>query len=395
MSKINKVVRLSKQAIDMLKFNELAKKYKDDKKYTDMWLISERGVEAKDNGYVFFKYLRESHPEINAWYVIDSSCTKDYNKVKDLGNIIEYNSDEHKVAFINCKYAISTHTGFLEPWSYKLYKMILDRKDKKFFVFLQHGVMMNDASKDINHKNMLDLFITTTKRECEDISGDHYGFKKGVVVQTGLARYDRLNEFSVKNQILLMPTWRKGIITPSYLREGIGDEEVFRNSDYFKSLNSLINNKKLINMLEENKADLIFYPHYEMQPYKSAFEISSDRVVIADKGEFDVQELLKESKLMITDFSSVAFDFAYMRKPIIYYQNIPDDRYLDGYFNYATDGFGDIVIDEDKLVSDLENYFENNFVMDDKYLNRVNMSFNMRDDKNSERIYNEIIKLKK
>lgn len=393
MSLLKKITRLSRQAIEMIKFNKKAKSFENNEKYKNMWLISERGVEAKDNGYVFFKYLREKHPEINAHYLIDSSYKMDYDKVKDLGNIIEYNSDEHKIAFLLCKYAISTHTGFLEPWSYKLYKKILDKNNTKKYIFLQHGVIMNDVSVDVNSKNMLDLFITTTKREYESICGENYGFKDGVVVQTGLARYDNLNEFTTKKQILLMPTWRKGIITPSYLNEGKGDEEIFVESDYFKSLESLLNNDSLIELLENTNVELIFYPHYEMQPYKNRFEIKSEKVIMADKDQFDVQTLLKESMLMITDFSSVAFDFAYMRKPLIYYQNVPDDRYKDGYFDYKEDGFGELIFDEDELINVLKSYFENNFRMKEKYLNRVDNSFNIRDDKNSERIYNEIRKL--
>lgn len=35
-----------------------------------IWLISERGTDARDNGYHFFRYLREKHPEIECYYVI-------------------------------------------------------------------------------------------------------------------------------------------------------------------------------------------------------------------------------------------------------------------------------------------------------------------------------------
>ncbi|MBR5258025.1 MAG: hypothetical protein IKV51_03670, partial [Clostridia bacterium] len=36
----------------------------------DTWLISERGYDARDNGYCFFRYLRRNHPDIRAVYVI-------------------------------------------------------------------------------------------------------------------------------------------------------------------------------------------------------------------------------------------------------------------------------------------------------------------------------------
>ena len=46
-----------------------------------------------------------------------------------------------------------------------------------------------------NASTKIDLFITTTKREYESICGPNYGFAEGVVVRTGIARYDRLNDF--------------------------------------------------------------------------------------------------------------------------------------------------------------------------------------------------------
>ena len=36
-------------------------------------------------------------------------------------------------------------------------------------------------------------------------------------------------------------------------------------------------------------------------------------------GDKTVQELLVEHDLLITDYSSVSFDFSYMKKPVIFY----------------------------------------------------------------------------
>ena len=43
---------------------------KRDPRYKDLWIVSERGIDARDNGYHFFKYLRNAHPEINSVYII-------------------------------------------------------------------------------------------------------------------------------------------------------------------------------------------------------------------------------------------------------------------------------------------------------------------------------------
>ena len=40
------------------------------------WLVCERPDEAQDNGFIFFKYLIENHPEIKPVYLIDKKSKK-------------------------------------------------------------------------------------------------------------------------------------------------------------------------------------------------------------------------------------------------------------------------------------------------------------------------------
>ena len=75
---LKKISRLSCNAIEMIVFKIISIFYKNNEKYKDIWLISERGTEAKDNGYWMFKYIRENHPEINVYYLIDKNYKKDY-----------------------------------------------------------------------------------------------------------------------------------------------------------------------------------------------------------------------------------------------------------------------------------------------------------------------------
>lgn len=73
----------------------------------NIWIIEENPNEACDNGYFFFKYLRENRPDINAYYVIKKK-SKDYDKVKELGNIIKHASFKHWVYYLNAKKIIIT-----------------------------------------------------------------------------------------------------------------------------------------------------------------------------------------------------------------------------------------------------------------------------------------------
>ncbi|MEG0250024.1 MAG: CDP-glycerol glycerophosphotransferase family protein [Peptostreptococcus sp.] len=398
-NKLEKITRLAKQSINMIYYNFKAKAYKNDSKYRDLWIISERGTEAKDNGFCFFEYLCKNHPEINARYVIDKKAAgEDYKKLLPYEDrVIAYGGSEHKIAYILASHAISSHAGFLEPWSYRLYKLLLDRKDKKIFIFLQHGVILHDLSEFVSKEKIkADLFITTTKREFESISSDRYGYNEGEVVQTGIARYDKLNEFELKNEILIMPTWREGIITPSYKKSDKKDIDLFVNSEYFKRFNSLINNKRLELALKKNNIKLIFYPHYEIQPYLECFKQINSELILASKEKYDVQGLLKSSKALVTDFSSIQFDFAYMRKPQVYYQfDSIEEHYKMGYFEYDRDGFGPVYDKEEEVVDYLIELMENNFEIEEKYLERINKDFNIRDSHNCDRIFDEIMKIKK
>jgi len=46
MSIVEKIIRLSKNSLEMLAYNSKVDKYRQDEKYKNMWLISERGGEA-------------------------------------------------------------------------------------------------------------------------------------------------------------------------------------------------------------------------------------------------------------------------------------------------------------------------------------------------------------
>ncbi len=399
---LDKLTRLSKQALDMI-ITKIALSFDTESKeeYKDLWLISERGTEAKDNGFCFFEYIVKNHPQINVRYVIDlEKAGNDAVKLKPyMDKIIKFKSKEHKKAFLMAKYAISSHSGFLEPWSYRLYKMILDRQDKKTFVFLQHGVILHDLSDYASREKIrADLFITTTKREYESISSPIYGYRDEEVVQTGIARFDKLNDFDLKKQILIMPTWRQDIVNPSYAQGAEKSDEIFTNSEYFTRFNSLINNVRLDKILGKNGYKLVFYPHYEIQPYIKYFEKKSKNLVIAKKEEYDVQDLLKSSEILVTDFSSIQFDFAYMRKPLCYYQfDSIDSHYKTGYFDYEVDGFGPVFSEEEEVVDYIAKLLKSSEVpkLEQKYLDRINAEFNYHDDKNCERIYKEIIRIEK
>lgn len=328
------------------------------KEYNDIWLISERGTDARDNGYFFYKFLTEHHRDLKVYYVIDYNSA-DFNKVNRNGKTIRHKSLKHYAAVFRSKYLISSHImGFTpEPEAFLILKNrnFINFRGKQ--IFLQHGITKGNI-EGLKYPNVkVDLFICGAFTEYEYIKNT-YNHPDGVVRFTGLARYDTLNNNVTKRQILIMPTWRKWLNSLN--------EEDFKKSDYYNNWVNLLSNEKIYNWLKTNDFKIMFYPHYEMQKFINSFSpLANDYIKICSFCNSDVQTLLNESKLLITDYSSVYFDFAYLNKPIIFYQFDRDDffnmHYNKGYFN--ENDFGRIVKSVNEVIKNFYRYdgefFEN------------------------------------
>ena len=99
---------------------------------------------------------------------------------------------------------------------------------------------------------------------------------------------------------------------------------------------------------------------------------------------------------MITDYSSVVFDFVYLSRPIIYF--VPDyDQFragvTHGYHKLdlpLEEGFGDITLTSAELIESVRKLAENNFEADPVYKKRMDDFFGERDTKHCDRLYNLI-----
>ncbi len=370
------------------------------KKYRGAWLICERGIEARDNGFAFFRFIRKEHPEINAYYLIDAKQTIDYERVKDLGNVIAYNSKEHKLALFYAKFIISTHIGFITPWSYVCHKTFFRWTGCPKFVLLNHGITKEDMSDKMNKfVTGIDLFITANKLDYDMIVSDkRYGYKPDEVAMTGYARYDNWKDESAgKKMILFMPTWRWYLVNRTLETRNLPTvKDEFTDSLYYNKIQTFLNNKRLNDILTKTSTTLIFYPHYEMQSAMHLWTTKCKNIQFADKQHYLIPDLLKRCNMLITDYSGVGFDFAYMYKPLIYYQFDQSEYYKYHYqksdkYTMETEGLGAVVKDEDILIDKIEESINNNFNLEDIYKQRINDFFTYHDQNNCQRIYNAII----
>lgn len=346
----------------------------------EIWLIGERPDTAQDTGYHFFKYMRTFHPEVDAYYVIDRT-SRDFEKVSQLGNVIEAGTLEHiKVAATADTFIGSHDLEYLLP----LKGEDLDNYVNGRRVFLQHGVLgrKNVEYHKPYYKYPFQLVCVSSEPE-KQVVAKKLGYEPDEIQVTGLSRFDALLESRpTSNTILLMPTWREWLTT----------EDAFLGSGYYNRYRELLQNEQLHDLLEKHDLTLEFYPHYRMQLYADYFsDLETDRVKVIKKDERTVQELLQDSKLLITDYSSVSFDFNYMSKPVIFYHFDVNAFFQKGIVRPVEETFlGDICNSAGQIVDALSHYVAHDFHERPEITKKKTLIFSHIDKQNCERIYQAI-----
>ena len=364
----------------------------------NIWIITEKGTEARDNGYCFFKFIKEEYPEINAYFVMTKD-SPDYYKVAKYKSVVPLNSFKHFCYSLAAKVNASSqpYGAFPSPTS------VIFQKAKKFFrkdqvvIHLKHGITKDELPRSLDYANThFDLLCCVSPRERKFMHEVH-GYPYDVVKLTGFCRFDNLlKDHIVKKQILIMPSHRMWLHAADTSKQATNKEiTVFENTEYYKTYADLLSDGSLLKIARKNGYKIVFYPHYAQQSFISCFmKYNNDFVTIADRNHFDVQQLLLESALLITDYSSVFFDFAYMGKPVVFFhfdeKKYRAKHFKPGYFDYHIDGFGPIFNDKKRLLSEISQIINNDCKMDEIYLNRVNTFFPIRDTHNCERVFNEV-----
>lgn len=358
----------------------------------DLWLICDNENEARDNGYWLFRYITKEKPNQDVMYAINKK-SPDYEKVKDLGKVVQYGSLLHWIYYLTASKNISSQKGG-KPNAAICYVLEVYGILKNTRIFLQHGITKDDIQFLYYKNTKMRMFVCAVDREYEYVK-ENFGYPEGYVQNLGFARFDNLYPVKLENpQILIMPTWRNWIGRPtsnSYKHEDIDE---FTNTEYFKYWNGFLKDEQFLNMIEENQIRLVFYPHREMQRFMQYFNVNHPNIVIASWPNYDVQELLKESDFLVTDYSSVAMDFAYMNKPLAYYQfdyeRFRNGHYGEGYFSYENDGFGPVCYEKEKLIHTIEKSIQQKFMNDKEYEARHKAFFTRCDRENCKRNYEAI-----
>ncbi|MBO5889636.1 MAG: teichoic acid biosynthesis protein B, partial [Clostridia bacterium] len=256
------------------------------------WLVTEDENEARDNGYWFFKWVRENRKKQKIAYAINKKSV-DYKKVKNLGKVISFGSISHWFWYIVADKNISSQKGGKPNAAVcYLFEVVLGlRRNNR--VFLQHGVTKDKAEWLFYENTKLKTFITATIPENEYIVKE-FGYPLNNVKLCGFSRFDNLNDNQVDDDlILVMPSWRNWLGRESKENKNLD----FMKSDYYKCWNDFLNSEALTKILNKHNKKILFYPHRNMQKFLDYFKTNNKNIEIASWKNYDIQELLKKSAI--------------------------------------------------------------------------------------------------
>ena len=365
-------------------------------KRKQIWMISDRVCKAGDSGEVFYRYLLKNHSDrISAYFVLDAA-SRDYPRMKETGRTVPYFSWKHKLLTLGADVVISSSgRGNMalpfdgqDEWQ-------IDTLGKIPFVFLQHGIIKDDLSKWLNRWNEnLQGFVTSVRPEYESIVHGDYEYTEKEIWMTGLPRFDELRDEKEKI-IVVMPTWRKNLMDMYHHETGTWSvKPEFRESEYCTFYRRLLNHPEMKRLREEKGYRIWFVPHPNIEPHTDLFDLPEWVEKVGT--ELGYSEIFARGSLVITDFSSVAFDFVYLGKPVIYSQ-FDEESFFDGaqiydrgYFDYRRDGFGPVTGTLEETLAEIRKIVERDCTMEEKYRERLDRFFTYRDRGNCDRVYRKI-----
>ena len=257
------------------------------------------------------------------------------------------------------------------------------------------GAVLNTIS-EIRKRNDLDAvkfdYFISPSKFCTEKFISAFNLKKlgkdNIIVEKGYPRNDYLFNYTKEDidkikKLLKLPKGKKIILYAPTFR----DNQHTSGVGYTYNLG--INFDKMQKELSKDYI-ILFRTHYFVS---NSFDFSKYERFIYDVSKYDdINDLYIISDLLITDYSSVFFDFANLKKPMIFYMYDLDDyknNLRDFYFDLSILP-GPIVKQENDLIKEIKNIDNYDGLYHDKYI-KFNEKFNYLDDGKSTKRVVEVI----
>ena len=323
--------------------------------------------------------------------LIDAGCTnvyyvvnEDNPAIKDLPekyrkNLVWKDSDRHLELIFESDTYIATESTEHALQLRIASKLVMDKiksRDLRY-VFLQHGVMymvsLNSDMRTGFREAGLRLQRTVVSSELE---AKHFtdlaGMSRDELYITGLAKFDRCYQNAGADRIVIMLTWRRWETNQA--------REDLTQTGYYRMLERIFNA-----VPEELRDRVIILPHPLMADRFAGAEGMGGHIVTGKS--YDL--ILRDTDLLITDYSSIAYDAFYRGANVIFCWEEKDEcmeHYGEGTFLMLNEDnvFGDVCMDSEEITEAVRRNYGK--PQSDLYTGRYRQIVEFSDGKNSERI---------
>jgi CDP-glycerol glycerophosphotransferase len=329
------------------------------------------GKQYSDNPRAIYEYMLENHPEYKMYWSIDPRFAHNFTD----SNIKTVDRFSFKWLFVMARANYWILNSRKPNWIPK----------PKHTVYLQtwHGTPLKKLAADIDEVHMpgttTEKYKENFKKETANwdylISPNHYSteiFKraftfKNEMLEVGYPRNDFLTNNNNEKEIakikskLGLPTNKKVILYAPTWR----DDEFHAKGKY--KFNLKLDLDKMKQALGEDYV-IIIRAHYLIS---DNIDISSYKGFVYDFSKHsDIRDLYLISDLLITDYSSVFFDYAILKRPILFF--VYDiEKYRDTlrgfYFDFEEAAPGPLTKTTEEIIKEINNLETNNYSLPDNF----------------------------
>lgn len=243
----------------------------------------------------------------------------------------------------------------------RILKLLLKNNKRINYIFMQHGVVFTTERCFLQYNSeMFDRVVVSNNIE-KNIWKRCGKFEDKNFIKAGLCRWDLLKSFEKNKEksIFIFFTWRRSFEDKNYL-----------DSLYYKNIVSLLENKVFLELLKTNNIKLYFGIHHGLIANGKKYSLNNyynTEFVEMEK----ISKYVKECDLLITDYSSISFDFLFQEKPVIYYLLDNNDKFLNKIdFEAGEKAFNQLnylfnkVLSENEVLNLVDYYIKNNFELE-------------------------------